>query len=136
MNVYFNKKIIKRKIASFVEKDMEVTYRRLMDQWLTEKQIILITYETAMLCLHKIDFDPIGEHSNPYLMDLMYVKICDRRKGYITHMLANCCDYDITCFSWFDIPKYILLKNNFVEYEEKMFRRSKKGFRRYKKNMS
>ena len=87
------KKIIRKIINTQIEQLKEQSLMFLCD-WLSfENDIICYTICEQNIIKHivllsKIDFDPFGKHSNPYLINYIYTFPEYRRFGYASKMLS------------------------------------------------
>ena len=87
------KKLIRKIINTQIEQLKEQSLMFLCD-WLSfENDIICYTICEQNIIKHivllsKIDFDPFGKHSNPYLINYIYTFPEYRRFGYASKMLS------------------------------------------------
>ena len=63
-------------------------------QWERDKgrKHIIIKYNgenACVACLSKMDFDPFGDHSDPYCLDLIYTLKKYRKKGLATALIRD-----------------------------------------------
>lgn len=100
--------------------------QQLIQQWFTEKNRVLILYKSdtrviGFALLHPVDFDPYGQHTKPYVIDLIYVDVAHRKRGVGAAMLEKLKTegYEMTAFVRLVRWPYFL-RRGFVFRERKM----------------
>jgi GNAT superfamily N-acetyltransferase len=71
-----------------------------VEGWSNEKFKVAISNNgNSIALMHKMDFDPFGKHSNPWVLDMIYTAREYRRRGLASQILqALKGKYEITAF--------------------------------------
>jgi GNAT superfamily N-acetyltransferase len=82
-------------LRSEILKSNEAAYYKQWEKDKGRKQIVIKHgYEDAacVACLSKMDFDPFGDHADPYCLDLIYTLKKYRKRGLATKLIKEYLD--------------------------------------------
>ena len=113
----------KKKIKSIIEK-IDDNNKKYIKLWLDETNNVksFILYENKTIktfaLLHKLDFDPLNKHENPYILDFIYTFKQYRRNNLAYKLLLNMKDKNnITAFCNNNESSMLFKKAGYVEYD-------------------
>lgn len=79
----------------------------------------------AFALWHKVDYDPLGVHRKPYVLDFVYVPQQHRRQGALRKLLRNCPN-NLTAFAATEDGKKAMLRCGFYQHGAVLRRNKKK----------
>ena len=97
-------------------------FKMYLDVWANEKKVFAIIKVVAcksvgFALLHKVERDPLKEHQNPWVLDLIFVTSSYRKKGHASSMLREMQKHNIlevTAFYPSDEGAALLAKHGFT----------------------